>query len=141
MDGETKMIDRNRNSDRHAGANRSIISDVIELTELQCELFVTDSRQLFQQWLRWVIVLSVGVAMLVGTVPVGLAAAAICLHQTTGLSWLWSFTAVGVAGIVIAVVCIVLAAMRMANRQQLFQQSKAELRQNLATIKKLCCHN
>ncbi|MCA9200355.1 MAG: phage holin family protein, partial [Planctomycetales bacterium] len=122
------MIDRNRNSDHHAAANRSIISDVIELTELQCELFVTDARQLFQQWLRWVIVLIAGVAMLVGTVSVGLAAVAIGLHQSLGLSWLWSFTAVTVAGIVIAVACIVLAAMRMASRQQLFQQSKAELK-------------
>src|SRR5437763_13592861 len=79
MDGETKMITNGRIRDKEPNVATSfseLTHDVIELAELQAQLFALDVKSTTQKTRASLALVVVGVCFLLGSIPVALFALA-----------------------------------------------------------------
>jgi len=109
--------------------------DVIELSELQTQLFALDAKYSMEKARSCLIMAVIGVAMLLGTIPVALLTlAALCVEQFG-----WSYAAsAGVAtliGLIITGIVMGVAYSYVKNGLVSFDRSRNELRRNIAWLK------
>jgi hypothetical protein len=109
--------------------------DVIELGELQAQLFAIDVKSTVKKTGSSVLLSVVGLCVLLGTVPVILFALGYLIHEL--LDWPVS-AGLGIAaviGIVISAGILLLAWNRLSAGLNSMQRSSEELRRNIAWIK------
>jgi H+/Cl- antiporter ClcA len=109
--------------------------DVIELGELQAQLFAIDVKSTVKKTGSSVLLSAIGVCVLLGTVPVLLFALGYLFHEV--LEWPVS-AGLGIAaavGIVVSAIILLLAWSRLSAGLNSMQRSSEELRRNIAWIK------
>jgi hypothetical protein len=118
-----------------AASVSDLTHDVIELTELQTQLFALDAKYSMEKARSCLIMGVIGAAMLLGTIPVALlTVAALFVEQLE-----WSYAAgAGVAtliGVVITAVVLGIAYRYVKAGLVSFDRSRNELRRNIAWLK------
>jgi len=109
--------------------------DVIELGELQAQLFAIDVKSTVKKTGSSVLLSVIGLCVLLGTVPIILSALGYLIAEL--LDWPVS-AGLGIAaavGIVISAVILLLAWNRLSAGLNSMQRSSEELRRNIAWIK------
>jgi uncharacterized membrane protein YqjE len=118
-----------------AASVSDLTHDVIELTELQTQLFTIDAKYSVEKARSCLVMVVIGVAMLLGAIPVALLTiAALCVEQ---LGWSYALSA-GVAtlvGLVITAIVLAVAYGYVKSGLVSFDRSRNELRRNIAWLK------
>jgi uncharacterized membrane protein YqjE len=118
-----------------AASVSDLTHDVIELSELQVQLLTLDAKHSMEKARACLIMGVIGVAMLLGTIPVALLTIAALLVEQLG----WSYAAgAGVAtliGLIVTGVVVGVAYNYVKNGLVSFDRSRDELRRNIAWLK------
>lgn len=109
--------------------------DVIELSELQAQLFVHDVKSTGQKTRTSLVLSVVGVCVLLGTVPLLLMALGEFIAEQTGWPQSAGLAIAAVIGIVASAVLMVVARNRLTAGLNSLQQSRDELSRNIDWIK------
>lgn len=109
--------------------------DVIELAELQAQLFALDIKETSQSTRNSLLLVVAGACVLVGAIPVALMALAELLVEEIGWSSALSYAAATLVGIVIGVGLILAAYVRFRTGVSALSRSREELGRNVAWIK------
>jgi hypothetical protein len=129
-DGQT------RNSEPNVAASFAGLShDVIELAELQAELLALDVKDTSQGARSALILSAVGIAVLLGSVPVGLITLAVALIEQRGWSHIAGFGAATVVGVLLSTVILATAWTQLRAGVVSLHRSQEEFRRNIAWIK------
>jgi hypothetical protein len=118
-----------------ARGTAEFLHDVTTLAELQGRLVLVDLRGGISKLVASAIVLCLGIVVALGCVPIALAALAITLAETTGLSLAASFGISLAAGLVLAVILIIPAALALKGGVRMFDRSLHEWRRNVQWVK------
>src|SRR3954462_15095327 len=138
MTGETEMNPNGRFRDKQPDVATSfseLAHDVIELGELQAQLFALDVKSTVKKTSSSVLLTIIGVCVLLGSVPVILFALGYLIAEV--LDWPVS-AGLGIAavvGIAISAGILLLAWNRLSAGLNSMQRSSEELRRNIAWIK------
>lgn len=134
MSGNGRQSTNGRTSNVAAGVS-DLAYNVIELSELQAQLAMLDAKKSVAKARSCLIMAVVGVAMLLGTIPVALLAiAALFVEQ---LEWSYAASA-GIAtaiGLVITAIVMGIAYGYVRSGLIDFDRSRDELRRNIAWVK------
>ncbi len=115
--------------------------DVITLTELQGQLFVTDLRECRRRVLVPGIVLLCGIALGLACFPIALAAFALLLIQVFETTYAAGFLLAVVAGAVLSALLSVIGWFQICKHAAVLRRSQHELVRNLRWIKKVLKRN
>jgi hypothetical protein len=138
MDGETKM---NGNGRYHtklpnvAGSVSDLTQDVIELTELQTQLFVLDVKKSVAKARACFILAVVGACLLLGSIPVALFAVAELLHEQLAWSRAAGFGVATLIGLLLCATVLGFAWTYVKSGLVSLDQSREELRRNISWLK------
>jgi hypothetical protein len=138
MDCETKMNTNGRIRDEEPNVATSfsgLAHDVIELSELQAQLFGHDVKSTAQKTRTSLVLSVVGVCVLLGAVPVLLIALGDFIAEQTGWPQSAGLAIAAMIGIVASAVLLGAARNRMSAGLNSLQQSREELSRNIAWIK------
>lgn len=109
--------------------------DVIELAELQAQLFALDVKESTQSTRTALVLAIVGVCVLLGSIPVVLIALAELLVQQLNWSAAVSYGVATLVGIVISVVLLLTAWARFRSGIVTMKRSREELSRNVTWVK------
>jgi hypothetical protein len=109
--------------------------DVIELSELQAQLFVHDLKSTAQKTRTSLVLSVVGLCVLLGTVPVLLIALGQFIAEQTGWPQSAGLAIAAVIGIVASAILMAVAKNRLSAGLNSMQQSRDELSRNIDWIK------
>lgn len=109
--------------------------DVIELAELQAQLFALDVRETSQGTRTALVLLIVGLCTLMGSIPIALTALAELLIMKLDWSSAASYGMATLVGIVIASALLAVAWVRLRSGVVTLKRSRDELSRNLAWVK------
>jgi hypothetical protein len=118
-----------------ARTTADFLHDVAILAELQGKLALVDLREGSQKLLFPVGLLGVGVAVVLGCVPIGLMALAFTLEATTTLPVAACFGISLAIGLVLGVIIVVAAVSALKKNISIFDRSLAEWRCNSQWVK------
>jgi len=138
MDCETKMNTNGRIRDEEPNVATSfsgLAHDVIELSELQAQLFVHDLKSTAQKTRTSLVLSVVGLCVLLGTVPVLLIALGQFIAEQTGWPQSAGLAIAAVIGIVASAILMAVAKNRLSAGLNSMQQSRDELSRNIDWIK------
>jgi hypothetical protein len=138
MDCETKMNTNGRIRDEEPNVATSfseLAHDVIELTELQAQLFVHDVKSTGQKTRTSLILSVVGACVLLGAVPVLLMALGEFITERTGWPQSAGLAIAAVIAIVASAVLMAVARNRLTAGLNSLQQSRDEFSRNIDWIK------
>lgn len=125
-------------SDMHDGRGvRRLLADISELAELQVRLLASDARCLLASLIKPAVLGAVGLAILLGSVPILVLAGADALVQQ--LAWsrpLAELAAAGVA-VLIAVVFVGMAAAGLRRCGPPLRSSLSEFEKNMDTLREM----
>jgi uncharacterized membrane protein YqjE len=118
-----------------AASVSDLTHDVIELSELQAQLFALDARQSMQKAKACLVLAVVGACLLLGTIPVALLTIAALLVEQ--LEWSYAAGAAAATFIGLLITGIVLGVAWTYVRKGLvsIDRSRDELRRNVAWLK------
>ncbi len=127
---------RARNNEPNVAASFSDLAhDVIELTELQANLFALDVKDTSRST-RTALILGVsGVVVLLGTIPVALVSLAALLIEQLGWSNAAGFGAATLVGVLLGAGILAAAWSRFRTSAVTLHRSRDELRRNIAWVK------
>lgn len=109
--------------------------DVIELAELQAQLFALDVKETSQSTRTALILLIVGSCALLGSIPVALMALAHVFMEQLNWSAAASYGVATAGGIVVSVVLMLTGWTRFRSGTVTMKRSREELSRNLAWVK------
>lgn len=112
-----------------------LLSDIVELGELQAELAMVDARESMQKAVAPVVLLVVGAVLGLGAVPVLLLALGEALHEFGGLERTWSYLISGAVGAALAGLLAWLGYRKVGDVLEAFNRSRAELSENIRWVK------
>ncbi len=113
----------------------SMVSDVLSLTELQYQLFKSDTTEAVQRTYLAISVLLVGSLIILSCLPVGLMALVHLVHQTTELSLGISYAIVMAIGLLFGSLIGYVGFRRLQNVGNVYRRSQEELTQNVRWLK------
>jgi hypothetical protein len=135
MDCETKMSTNGRVRDEEPNVATSfsgLAHDVIELGELQAQLFVHDVKSTTQQTRTSLLLEAVGVCLLLGSVPVVLFALAELFVEQFGWSRSAGFAVAAVIGVLASAGTLAASWNKLSVGLNSTQRSRDEFNRNLA---------
>jgi len=138
LDGETPMNTNGRTptDERNmASSFAGLTHDVIELAELQAQLFTLDIKNTSKQARTSLALVIGGVCLLLGTIPVLLATIAAALNQYAAWSWAASLAMATVIGIAGAGTVMGVAWSRFRSGIVTMERSREEFNRNVAWVK------
>jgi hypothetical protein len=138
MDGETKMNTNGRVHDDEPNVATSfagLAHDVIELGELQAQLFVHDVKSTTQKTRTSLLLSVVGACVLLGTLPVMLFALGQLIAEQTEWPLSAGLAIAALIGIGISAGFLAAAWNRLSAGLNAMQRSRDELNRNIAWIK------
>ena len=138
MDCETKMNTNGRIRDEEPNVATSfsgLAHDVIELGELQAQLFAHDVKSTATKTRTSLVLAVVGLCVLLGTIPVLLIALGQFIAEQTGWPQSAGLAIAAVIGIVASAVFMAVARNRLSAGLNSMQQSRDELSRNIDWIK------
>jgi hypothetical protein len=109
--------------------------DVIELGELQAQLFALDVKHTTQNTRTSLVLVVFGVCMLLGSVPVALFALAELLHEQLEWSAAASFGVATLIGLILSAVILTAAWLSFSAGLVTMRRSRDELSRNIAWVK------
>jgi len=109
--------------------------DVATLGELQAQLAIVDLRLCLSKLLTPIIVLAVGAAIGLGTIPIALAALALAIAANTELSLAACFGIAHAVGAVLCIALVVPSILALRGGSRLFDRSRYELGRNVNWFK------
>lgn len=118
-----------------AASVSDLTHDVIELAELQTQLFSLDAKQSVSKARACFVMAVVGVAMLLGTIPVALLTVAALLVEQAAWSWAAAAGMATFIGLLITAGVLGVAYAYVKNGLLNFDRSREELRRNLGWVK------
>jgi len=110
-------------------------SNIATLAELQAELAVTDLKESLQKAALPMGLLASGVIALIGALPVTLLGVAALLAAALRIGSGWAMLLTGGSVIVLALVLVVVSALRIGPSFSSFRRSREELERNLAWVR------
>jgi hypothetical protein len=113
-----------------ARSTGELLEDLLTLAELQLRLLVVDVRQGVVRLAIAAGAIVAGAILLLGCIPVALAATALCLVETTSLTLPQAFGLSLVGGIVLAGGLAAGGIMYLRRRLDILERSRAEWREN-----------
>lgn len=113
-----------------ARSTAEFLSDVATLAELQGKLVIVDLRDGISKLVVSVVLVSIGTAIALGSVPIALAALALTLQATTTISLSASFGIALLVGLVLAAALAIPAAITIKKGAWMFDRSQYEWRRN-----------
>jgi hypothetical protein len=116
---------------------RGLVHDIAVLSELQAQLFAIDARAALRELLLPVVVVTVVLGLVLGSVIVGLMTVAYLLVELAGWPHYAGFLFATGLGLIGAVGMLWGLRWRWRNRPALFARSQDEFRQNFDRIKGL----
>lgn len=128
--GETRASEPNV-----AASFAGLSHDVIELAELQAELLALDVKDTSQSARTAIILSAVGIAVLLGSVPVGLVTMAVALIELRDWSHVAGFGAATIVGVLLSAVILATAWTQLRSGVVTLHRSQEEFRRNIAWIK------
>jgi hypothetical protein len=138
MDCETKMNTNGRIREDEPNVATSfsgLAHDVIELSELQAQLFVHDLKSTAQKTRTSLVLTVIGLCVLLGTVPVALIALGQFIAELTDWPQSAGLAIAALIGIVASAVLMAVARNRLSAGLNSMQQSRDELSRNIEWIK------
>jgi len=100
---ESSPAEMNGSAPKRVAANFSeLAGDVARLVELQAAMLKEDFRLSYRKLVRGIVLLAVGVAVALGTIPVLLASLAALLNMLFDIGWAASGAIAGAIGLIIA---------------------------------------
>jgi hypothetical protein len=138
MDGKAKMRTNGRPQTEKPNVADSLgglTHDVIELAELQAQLFALDVRETTQSTRTALIVAIMGACAALGSIPVALIALAQLLIEQLSWSAATSYGVAALVGLVISVVLLLTAWPRFRSGAVTMKRSREELSRNVAWVK------
>jgi len=138
MDRETKMTTNGRarpSEPNVASSFAGLTHDVIELAELQAQLFAVDVKQTSQSTRSALVLAMVGACVLLGSIPVALIALAELLVQQLSWSPAASYGVATLVGVVISAAILGTAWAQFRAGLGNLSRSREELNRNIAWIK------
>lgn len=128
--------DETRTSGPNVAASFAGLShDVIELAELQAELLALDVKDTSQSAQSAILLSVVGIAVLLGSVPVALVTLAVALVELRHWSHVAGFGAATLAGILLSSIILAAAWTQLRTGVVTLHRSREEFRRNIAWIK------
>jgi hypothetical protein len=118
-----------------AASFSGLAHDIIELSELQAQLFVHDVKSTGQKTRTALVLSVVGLCVLLGTIPVLLIALGQFIAEQTGWPQSAGLAIGAVLGIVASAVLLAVARNRLSAGVNSLQQSRDEFNRNIAWIK------
>jgi uncharacterized membrane protein YqjE len=118
-----------------AASVSDLTHDVIELTELQTQLFALDAKYSMEKARACLIMGVVGAAMLLGTIPVALLTIAALVVEQLEWSYAAGAAVATLIGLVVTGVVMGIAYSYVKNGLVSFERSRDELRRNIAWLK------
>jgi|tagenome__1003787_1003787.scaffolds.fasta_scaffold20184461_3 hypothetical protein len=138
MDCETKMNTNGRFRDEEPNVATSfsgLAHDVIELSELQAQLFAHDVKSTAQKTRTSLVLSVVGLCVLLGTIPILLMALGEFIAELTDWPLSAGLAIAAVIGIVASACLLAAARNRLSAGLNSMQQSRDELSRNIEWIK------
>ena len=138
MDGETKMNGNGRYCTKPPNVAASVselTNDVIELTELQAQLFVLDLRKSAHKARTCLILSVVGICLLLGSIPVALMALAYLLVEQFAWSRAAGFGVATLVGLLLSAMVVGVAWGYIKDGLVSLDRSREELNRNIAWLK------
>jgi hypothetical protein len=138
MDCETKMNTNGRIRDEEPNVATSfsgLAHDVIELSELQAQLFAHDVKSTAQKTRTSLVLSVVGLCVLLGTIPILLMALGEFIAELTDWPLSAGLAIAAVIGIVASACLLAAARNRLSAGLNSMQQSRDELSRNIEWIK------
>jgi len=118
-----------------ASSFSELTHDVIELAELQAQLFTLDVKEMSQSTRTSLVLAIVSASVLLGSIPAALIALAELLVQTLGWSQAAGFGVATVVGILVSAAIGAAAWSRFRTGLVTMRRSREELSRNIAWIK------
>ena len=138
LDGETQMNTNGRVNGEEPNVVASFAGlshDVIELAELQAELFALDVKDTSQGARTALLLSAAGILVLLGSIPVALVTIAVLLVEQFGWSNAAGFGAATAVGILLGAGILAAAWARFRTSLVTLHRSRDELRRNIAWVK------
>jgi hypothetical protein len=138
MDGETTMSGNGRLRTKIpdvASSVSGLTNDIMELSELQAKLFVLDVKKSSRKTRMCLILAVVGACLVLGTIPVVLAALAQLFVEQLGWSQAAAFGVAALIGVALAATVLGAAWGIMKSGLISLERSRDELSRNLECIK------
>lgn len=125
----------NNNELSVTGSFSELTHDVIELAELQAQLFALDVKETSQSTRNSLLLLVVGAGVLLGSIPIALMAFAELLVELAGWSHASSYGISTLLGIAISIGLMLAAYTRLKDGVSALRRSREELSRNIAWVK------
>lgn len=126
-----------RSSEQHSHGVRQLLADITELVELQFRLLTADVSELRQRISPPIIATAIGLAIVLGAMPVLLLAAAAALYSQAGWElWLACLTAGG-AGAVVGVATLAIGYNGFKRIAVPLERSSNELAKSIASLREM----
>lgn len=125
---------------QHRGVVNSfgdVVGDVTRLAELQFQLFKVDCAACSRRVIRSLVLGTIALLILVGSIPLGLAALAAVLYEFGDFTVAASLGIVFAVGIVLTLVVGVIAIALLKSSTTYFDRSQTELKRNVEWLKGL----
>ncbi|MDX1945031.1 MAG: phage holin family protein [Pirellulaceae bacterium] len=118
-----------------ARSTGELLEDLLTLGELQVRLLAVDAQQGVARLAMPALCFAAGLLLAVGCIPVGLAALALWIDETTTLSLAQSLGVSLLAGVVLAAILLAGGWAAFRRRCDLFARSREEWRQNAGWVR------
>jgi len=109
--------------------------DVIELAELQAQLFAVDVKRTTTNAKSSFVMTIIGVCVLLGSIPVGLIALAELLHEQLDWSRAAGYGVATLVGLLVSGAVLAVGYVQLRNGFSALERSREELNRNIAWIK------
>jgi uncharacterized membrane protein YqjE len=127
---------RSRNDEPGVAPSVSELThDVIELAELQAQLFALDVKNTSAKTKTSLLLAVVGVCVLLGSIPVALFALAELLHEQLEWSAAASFGVATLVGVLVSACILAAAWVKFKTGLDTLRRSREELSRNIAWVK------
>lgn len=113
------------------------VQDLITLTDLQAQLFVTDVKECSQRGFAPALVLLCGVAIGLACFPIALMAMALLLVQVFEISYAEGFLMAFLTGAIVSVLLTIVGWFQVRKQLNVLRRSQHELVRNLNWVKKV----
>ena len=110
-------------------------SDVMTLLELQAELVQVDLREWFRSWIGAIALLAITAIVSLASLPVLMFSLAYALNEVADLSMPLALLISAGAGLLVAVICALIALRLMKRDASIMSRSAVELRRNVRWLK------
>lgn len=136
------MVGQNNGTPERRNSNVSsdmgdFVQDLITLTELQAQLFVTDVKECSQRGFAPALFLLCGVAIGLACFPIGMMALALLLVQVFEISYAGGFLIAFLTGAIVSVLLTIVGWVHVRKQLHVLQRSQHELIRNLYWVKKV----